>query len=128
MTDVSSFDARKHCRRLAVLFSIFALLAVALSIMLFIVIAIPKPNEDPGMVSFINWMLGIIGALGIALATLPSLGAWALFKRKPWAKTFSTIVSALYIPTVPLGTALGAYGLWILSKPETARYLDGSSS
>jgi hypothetical protein len=31
------------------------------------------------------------------------------------------ILSALDLPGVPIGTALGVYGLWVLLKPETER-------
>jgi hypothetical protein len=45
--------------------------------------------------------------------------AWGLLDRKPWARTYTIIVSAIWLLSFPLGTALSIYTLWVL-LPETS--------
>lgn len=68
----------------------------------------------------------IIGAVGIGLVilllalSLPGLIAgFGLLSLKPWARTLGIVVSALNLIHIPVGTILGAYGLWVLLSKET---------
>jgi len=65
---------------------------------------------------------GIGGILFIVLLifSLPSLvGGIALLMMAPWARIFMIVVSVLYLLHLPIGTALGIYGIWALTKPGT---------
>jgi len=65
---------------------------------------------------------GIGGLISIILTvfSLPGLvGGIGLLKLAPWSRVFMIAISALYLLHVPIGTALGIYGLWALTKPET---------
>ena len=64
--------------------------------------------------------IGIIGAvftvifygvLGLICVLPPALASWKLFKRKP-ARFWGIVASIVVLPILPLGTALGGYGLW----------------
>ena len=67
----------------------------------------------------------IVGAIGaivcmvLIVIGVPGLVAGiGLLKFRPWARTLGIIVSALDLIHIPLGTALGVYGLWALLSPE----------
>ena len=65
---------------------------------------------------------GIGGILFIVLLifSLPSVvGGIALLMMAPWSRIFMIVVSVLYLLHIPIGTALGIYGIWALTKPET---------
>ncbi|HYW41398.1 MAG TPA: hypothetical protein VE959_00995 [Bryobacteraceae bacterium] len=69
----------------------------------------------------------ILGAIGlfccgvVLILSLPGLiGGIGLVKMAPWSRMFMIVISALDLIHIPLGTALGIYGLWALTKPETA--------
>lgn len=68
-------------------------------------------------------ILGVIGGfvfLLILVISLPSIIAGAgLLKHRPWARTLTIVLSALHLLNIPLGTALGVYGLWVLLSPQT---------
>jgi hypothetical protein len=70
-------------------------------------------------------ILGIIGTVVfviVLLLSLPSLIAGAgLLKFLPWARILTIVLSALNLPMVPFGTALGIYGLWVLLQQQTER-------
>lgn len=43
-----------------------------------------------------------------------------LLKLDPDAQTFTMILSIVNLINIPAGTIVGAYGLWVLTTPETA--------
>jgi hypothetical protein len=54
------------------------------------------------------------------LLSLPGLIAGiGLVKFRPWARILGIVISALDLLSVPFGTALGVYGLWVLLSTET---------
>ncbi len=68
----------------------------------------------------------ILGGLGgiifiiVLVVSLPGLiGGFGLLRLAPWSRVFMIVISALELIHIPLGTALGIYGLWVLTKPET---------
>ena len=73
--------------------------------------------------------LPIIGLVGGAIAffllllSVPSIVAGiALLNFKPWARTLAIVVSALHLLSIPFGTALGIYGLWVRFSQESLRF------
>ena len=57
----------------------------------------------------------------ILIFSLPGLiGGIGLLKMAPWSRVFMIVISCLELLHIPIGTALGIYGLWALTKPETA--------
>jgi hypothetical protein len=72
----------------------------------------------------------ILGGIGGLLAmlllvfSLPGfIGGIGLLSMAPWSRIFMIVISALHLLHVPIGTALGIYGLWVLTKPETEALL-----
>jgi hypothetical protein len=68
----------------------------------------------------------VMGLLGFALMLVilaisaPSIIAGVgLLKFQPWARILTLILSALHLFSIPIGTALGVYGLWVLLKRDT---------
>lgn len=68
----------------------------------------------------------ILGIAGTALATfltvfaLPSLiTGYGLLNFKSWARVLGIVLSAISLINIPIGTLLGAYGLWVLLNKET---------
>jgi len=68
-------------------------------------------------------VLGLIGTflfLLFVVLSLPGIIAgYGLLNYRPWARVFAIILSALELLNVPIGTALGVYGLWVLLQPAT---------
>jgi hypothetical protein len=76
-------------------------------------------NEDiVGMVAVILTIYQLVIAIPCFLA--------GLFVRKLLepARVMLTVISAVNILDVPVGTVLGAYGLWVLLTPETDPLFD----
>jgi hypothetical protein len=77
-------------------------------------------NDNSGAVAVpILTLVGFCVAIFFLLLGLPSIiGGWGLMKFRPWARILMIVVSAFHLIHVPLGTALGIYGLWALLSDE----------
>jgi len=66
-------------------------------------------------------VLGAIGAfifiLLLALSLPGIIAGFGLIQLQPWARILTIVLSALELMSVPVGTALGVYGLWVLLSP-----------
>lgn len=60
-------------------------------------------------------MLPFIAIVAVVSAALALLVGYSLLTRKPWGRTLAIIVSILSLLKFPIGTALGAYTLWVLA-------------
>ena len=73
----------------------------------------------------------VLGLAGTALAamlgifSLPSLiTGYGLVTFKSWARIVGIVLSAVSLINIPIGTIVGAYGLWVLLNKETERLFD----
>lgn len=69
-------------------------------------------------------ILGTIGGIAsffIALVSVPSIIAGVgLLKFRDWARILTIVISILNLISIPFGTAVGIYGLWVLFNKGTA--------
>jgi hypothetical protein len=70
-------------------------------------------------------VIGVVIVLMICIVSLPALIAGiGLVKFRPWSRVLGIIISVLHLFSVPVGTALGIYGLWVLFQPEARQVLE----
>jgi hypothetical protein len=76
-------------------------------------------------------ILAAIGAFVCILCLvvgLPGLiGGIGLLQYRPWARITIIVISALDLIHIPIGTALGIYGFWVLLNPETEAMFNRSA-
>ena len=78
-------------------------------------------NGDAAVAVPILGGIGGLIAIVLMMFSLPGLiGGIALLNLAPWSRVYMIVISALHLLHVPVGTVLGVYGLWVLTKPETA--------
>lgn len=66
-------------------------------------------------------------AILIAIFSAPSIfGGLGLMTRHSWGRVWSIIACILELPSIPVGTAIGVYGLWVLFQDETKEILRSS--
>lgn len=70
----------------------------------------------------------VVGIIAGFTALLYGYSGWNLFKDKKHSKAWTIVVSVLSLPGIPLGTALGVYGLWFTFGDEGKAYYDGEQS
>ena len=118
-----------HVKVLAVLYlflSAFGLLAaLAVSMAFGVAGGIVGANADPNDAAVALPIIGLTGTMLVAflvLTSLPGLIAGVgLLRFRPWARILAIVVAVINLIHIPIGTAVGIYGLWVLLNRETER-------
>jgi hypothetical protein len=64
-------------------------------------------------------LIGTILMLAAVTLSLPGIAAgFGLMNYRPWARMLTVVLSLLHLFNFPFGSALGAYGLWVLLSEE----------
>lgn len=123
-----------HVKVLGVLYIAFS--ALSLLVALFLMLALGSAagivgmTADAGDAAVAIPVLGLAGtAFGMALMVLALPGlvtGWGLLSFKPWARILGIVLSILNLLNIPIGTALGIYGLWVLLNKDTERLFNSS--
>ena len=74
----------------------------------------PNGQMPPVPMAFLHSLLGIIGIFILAKAALEFAAGYGLLHREPWARIMSIVLAFFALFSVPFGTALGIYTLWVL--------------
>ena len=118
-----------HVRALGIIRIVLGALGVLIALGLLLlfggiagVVSIVGTQQDPnawigvGVLSLIGTILFLV----IGIISLPSIvGGVGLLKYRSWARWLIIVISALDLLNVPIGTAAGIYGLWVLLSNET---------
>jgi predicted nucleic acid-binding Zn ribbon protein len=120
---------RKHSHLLAILWlALSALEAVGGLILLVLGNALfphlhqmGAPQEMP--TSFFVVLFTTLGIIVLAQAVVGFIAGWGLLQRDPWARVLLLVLAFISLIHPPLGTALGAYTLWVLlPSPSQQEY------
>jgi hypothetical protein len=126
---------REHVRILGIIHIVLGALGLLTALVLLAIFGVggaavgaaAAQNDPDALVA-----LPIIGAAGfgifllVAVLTIPGLIAGVgLLKLRPWARILTIVLSAMNLLSIPIGTALGVYGLWVLLNKETEPLFTG---
>jgi hypothetical protein len=125
----------KHIKLVGILNIVYRAMAIIGAIVLFILaygfsfvmrIISRFDNTDlqevtPEVFAFIQIILTIIGICIIVFAVAGIIGAVGVLKRKEWGRITLLIVSFFSLFSIPFGTILGIYSIWVLLNDETIR-------
>ena len=122
---------RDHIKILGIVHIVFGLIGICVAFLILVVfgvgtlgIAGVAAQEEPEALIAVPIVAAILTfvVFFIALLSLPGiLAGWGLLNYKPLARILAIVLSALNLLSVPIGTALGVYGLWVLLNGETER-------
>jgi hypothetical protein len=114
----------QHVKILAILNIVLGAMGVAIALIILLIfgglaaVVSSDAQPDAGAAALLGGLGGIF-ALIVGILALPCLIAGVgLLKLRPWAQTLGIVVSVLNLPNFPFGTALGAYGLWVLLNKD----------
>jgi hypothetical protein len=78
-------------------------------------------DPESGMIAIP--VIGIIGGIifvVLAICAIPAIAIGiGLLRLASWARVGGIVLSAFHLLSIPFGTALGIYGLWVLMSPQT---------
>ena len=60
-----------------------------------------------------------IGSILIFLSIPNIIGGIGLYKRQKWGRILALLLFFLSLLSIPFGTALGIYGIWVLLNDES---------
>jgi uncharacterized membrane protein (DUF2068 family) len=63
---------------------------------------------------FVHGILRTVGGVFIVTGVLGLIAGWGLLERQSWARILAIVLAFLSVIHFPLGTAIGAYTLWVL--------------
>lgn len=65
----------------------------------------------------------VVASVGLLAGLLTFTGGVGLLKHKSWAWGLVWVLACMSLPSVPIGSALGAYALWVLTRSEVRQSL-----
>ena len=99
--------------------ALFLLIGVFVFVLLTGIGAVSGDGEAMGVLI----LVGTVTAFIMVVLALPGLAAGiGLLKGKSWGRMLAMIVGLFHLFNFPLGTALGAYTLWVLLQGSAAAY------
>ena len=66
----------------------------------------------------------IVGSILLTVSIPAIIAGVGLIYRKSWSRILALIICVIKLFNIPFGTALGAYGIWVLMQDETIQLLD----
>ena len=113
---------KKHINILGSLFLVISILMIIIGFVAHYIMSTLKP---PGGLS---WDMGDLLGYLLLIISLPQLiCGYGLLTKKSWSRIFGIILSCLSLLSIPIGTVIGIYGLWVLFKDETKELLSSNN-
>ncbi|MGO9405309.1 MAG: hypothetical protein ACLPVW_17760 [Terriglobales bacterium] len=120
---------REHVRLVAILWMAYSALHVVAGVVMIAVaqvifggvhgvIHIPK-GPPPEVTVWLRPLISFIGWMILAKAAAGFIAGWGLLQRQDWARTVALVVAFIALLSVPIGTALGIYTLWVLLPTQS---------
>ena len=116
-----------HVKTLGILHIAFGALGVVGALVVLLIfggaaalVNMNAPELDAEIAASIIGIAGGAIALLVLVLSVPGIIVGVgLYGLRPWARIFGVVISALDIVNVPIGTAIGIYGLWVLLHNQT---------
>jgi len=74
----------------------------------------PPQNMPPGGFAFLAPLFGMLGIIVLGKGLLCLAAGLGLMQKRHWARTYALVAGFISLFSVPVGTALGIYTIWVL--------------
>jgi hypothetical protein len=107
-------------------FQLFWLLLMIVGFSLFFRDLPPEPDNSGLQQRMMELMIGFMSVF-FGILTLPSLiAAWAMLKRKPWARIAGIVGAVFCALSAPVGTAVCVYSIWFWTSDRWKEVYEGA--
>ena len=117
---------QQHLAVLGTIYTIVGVLNLIVAVVLFAAMgaqaALPGNARDV-MDTITSDVRLVIVSISLLAGLLTFIGGVGLLKRKSWAWGLVWVLACMSLLSVPIGTALGAYALWVLTRSEVRQSL-----
>jgi len=122
----------QHVKILGILHIIYAGLVVLAGIVVLVImggiagiISTTDTSPDSQVAPPILGLIGIGVFVLLLVLSLPGIiGGFGLLQFKSWARILVIVLSVFELISIPFGTALGIYGLWVLLNRDAERLFE----
>lgn len=102
-----------------------ALFAVLAAISAFAIAGGGIISGDPEAMEITSTVSVFVGVLLLIPAVPFLIGGIGLLRYEPWSRVLVLVLAVLSLFAIPFGTILGAYSIWVLTRPQVAElFLD----
>ena len=77
------------------------------------------------MLRFMHPLMTFIGIVLLAKAVAGVAAGVGMLQRAPWSRMLTIILACISLISIPFGTALGVYSLWVLLSPNADNEFQG---
>jgi len=114
----------EHVRLLGILWLAFSAFNAVGGVVLYVLAQtlfrhLPEMGAPPEVGAWLPTFVSFIGAAVVAKAAAGFIAGWGLLQRESWARILTIILAFLALFSIPFGTALGIYSLWVLLPSES---------
>ena len=115
-----SYNMEKHIIILGVLFLTCSILMTIGGLVINNILPMAgKLSVDSMAIQVTSFIGKSISSILFIFALPGFLCSYGLLTKKSWSRVFGIVLSCLSLLSIPFGTAIGIYGLWVLLKDET---------
>jgi hypothetical protein len=118
-------EAQNHITLVGILHIVHSSLMLIIGIGLFVLLAgIGAISGDETAVMVLGIVGTVVGGFLVVLSIPGIIGGIAVLQHARWSRIFLIVVSAFKLVDVPFGTALGAYTIYAMLRPDVIAVLD----
>jgi hypothetical protein len=131
MARINSMSTQQHLTALGSIYIALSALNVIFAMFLLAVMGVEGVfvgNVHDVAEAITSDMRAVLASFSVLAAGLQFIGGVGLLKRKSWSWTLLWALACLSLLSVPIGTVIGVYALWVLTRPEAQQILGGSSN
>ena len=108
-----------NVRMLGILWMVYSALHLLPGLFLIAFFGEGRTFLPPDVPAFVPFLVECVGGALSAVSLVGFAVGWGLMNWKPWARMLGIVLGVLSLFNLPLGTALGAYTLWVLLPAES---------
>ena len=113
-------DMKIHINILGSLFLTFSILMIIGGVVVYHILPMAREMSGDSIAIRITSIIGESISLILFILALPGfICSYGLITKQSWSRVFGIVLSCFSLLSIPLGTAIGIYGLWVLFKDET---------
>jgi hypothetical protein len=117
---------REHVRLVGILWMAYSALHVLAGVAAIVVAQVIFGNAfhvhggpPPEVSVWLRPLITVVGWLILAKAAVGFFAGWGLLRREEWARTVALVMGFIALLSVPIGTGLGIYTLWVLLPQQS---------
>lgn len=116
---------QQHIKILGILFIVRGVMLIMIGILtLFLSLGWGVVIDSPQIFHIFMIIVSIIAIHSFATGVPCLIAGGGILSGKRWSRILGIIVAVIELFAVPLGTALGIYALWVLTKEESEKLLN----